>query len=181
MLSVETLNYLIALGAVGMQFGAVVLVALFFLRKRFPDLEDIASLARKWGLWIAFLAVSFATVMSLYYSEVLGFAPCGLCWAQRVFIYSQVVLFALALWKRDRAIADYSIALSIIGSVFGFYQHYLQMGGTDILPCPATISLATDCATRILFEFGYVTYPMVAVSLFGFLVALMLFVREKRQ
>ena len=177
MYPVETINYWVACGAVGMQLGAVAFLAVFFLRKRFPDLEDIAGLVKKWGLWLGFLLTLGATVMSLFYSEILGFVPCGLCWVMRIFMYSQVVLFGLALWKRDRAIADYSIALSVLGIVVGLYQHYLQMGGTDVLPCPATISQAADCAQRFLFEFGYVTFPLIGVSLFVLLISIMLFVR----
>lgn len=179
MLSVDFLNYWVAVGTVGMQLGALALLIVYFLRKRIPDLEDVETLIGKWGLWLGFLLTLGAMVMSLYYSEVLGFAPCGLCWAMRIFMYSQVVLFAVAIWKKDRHIADYSIALSIFGFIVGAYQHYLQMGGTDILPCPATSTAASDCAQRILFEFGYITFPLVGISLFVLLIVIMLFVRKR--
>ncbi|MBI4088013.1 disulfide bond formation protein B [Candidatus Kaiserbacteria bacterium] len=179
MYSIETINYWVALGAVGMQLAALVLLVIFLLRKRFTDLEDIAALTAKWGLWAGFLLTSSGLVMSLFYSEVLGLTPCGWCWVMRIFMYSQVVLFAVALWKRDRGIADYSIALSVLGLAVGLYQHYLQMGGTSALPCPATASEALDCAVRFLFEFGYVTFPLVGSSLFAFLIIVMLFVRKR--
>ena len=41
-------------------------------------------------MWLAFLLTLGATAMTLYYSEVLGFAPCGWCWVQRVFLWPQV-------------------------------------------------------------------------------------------
>ena len=87
--------------------------------------------------------------------------------------------FALALRKRDSNIADYSIALSIAGGAAALYQHYLQMGGTSVLPCPASSSEAVDCAVRFVFEFGYITFPMMALTLFAFLIVLMLFVRKR--
>ena len=178
--SVETINFYLALATLAMQILAVAFLALFLLRKKFPDLEDVAGFLETWGLWIAVVLTLGGIAMTLLYSEVLGFAPCGLCWLQRVFLYPQIVLFALALWKRDRHAADYSIALSAIGGTVALYQHYLQMGGHDILPCPATLSQATDCATRFLFEFGYITFPLMSFSLFAFLIVLMLFVRGKR-
>jgi disulfide bond formation protein DsbB len=177
-LPVDLLNYWVGVSTLGMQAGALLLLAVYLLRKRIPDLQEVGEFVGKWGLWLGFILTLGAMVMSLYYSEVLGFAPCGLCWVMRVFTYSQVVLFAVALWKRDRSVADYSIALSIFGMIVGLYQHYLQMGGTDVLPCPATSNIASDCAQRILFEFGYITFPLVGVSLFAFLIIVMLFVRR---
>ncbi len=176
MLPVETLNYLLALGVLAMQIVGAGFLVLYFLQKRFTDLQDIAGLLSRWGIWIAFLLTLGATVMTLYYSEILGFAPCGWCWVQRVFLWPQVVLFAVALWKNDRTIADYSIGFSVLGAIAAFYQHYLQMGGQALVPCPA--SGASDCAQRFMFEFGYITFPLMAATLFGFLIVLMLFVRR---
>ena len=120
---VETLNYLLALGVLAMQIVGAGFLTLYFLQTKFTDLQDIAALLSRSGLWLAFLLSPGATAMTLYYSEVLGFAPCGWCWVQRVFLWSQVVLFLLALWKNDRTIADYSIGLSILGALAALYQH----------------------------------------------------------
>ncbi len=174
---VETLNYLLAVGTLAMQVAGAGFLALYFLQKRFADLRDIAGLLSRWGIWVGLFLTLGATAMTLYYSEVLGFVPCGWCWVQRVFLWPQVVLFALALYKRDRSAADYSIAFSIFGAAAALYQHYLQMGGSALIPCPATG--AGDCAQRLMFEFGYITFPFMAATLFGFLIVLMLFVRKR--
>jgi len=180
MYPVETINYLLSLSTVAMQIAAVAFLALFLLRKKFPDLEDNAAMIGDWGLWLGLLFSAGGIVLSLFYSEVLGFASCGLCWLQRVFLYPQAVLFAVALWKKDTRIADYSIALSVLGGIVALYQHYLQMGGTAALPCPATATEALDCSVRFLFEFGYITFPLMSFSLFAFLAVVMLFVRARR-
>ncbi|MEK9167991.1 MAG: disulfide bond formation protein B [Patescibacteria group bacterium] len=174
---VEQLNFFVALGALIVQAGTFLLLAVFFLRQKVPFCGIITRGIGRWGLHIAFLLFSFATAMSLYYSEVLGFTPCGLCWVQRVFVYPQVILFAVALWKKESRIADYSIALSFFGAIVGLYQHYLQMGGPELVPCPAAAA-AGDCAKRIIFEFGYITFPLVGFSMLAFAIAIMLFVRQ---
>jgi disulfide bond formation protein DsbB len=179
MIPVETLNYFLALGVVAMEILTVGMLALYFLRAKFPDLEDVATFLGRWGLWIAFFVTLFGTAMTLYYSEVLGILPCGWCWVQRVFLWPQVVLFIVALIRKEKSIADYSIAFSIFGGAAALYQHYLQMGGTSVIPCPATSSQAVDCAVRFVFEFNYITFPFMAFSLFAFLIVLMLFVRRK--
>ncbi len=82
----------------------------------------------------------------------------------------------MAFLKKDRGIADYSIVLSIAGAIVALYQHYLQMGGTSVLPCPAIVQ-AAECSQRILFEFGYITFPFVSFTAFAALIILMVFVR----
>lgn len=176
----ETLNYWAALGAVGMQIGAVILLAVFLLRKKIPDLEDIAALVGRWGVWLALALALAALGMSLYYSEVLGIVACSLCWWQRIFMYPLVPLFALALMRREeKMIALYAIVLSVIGAGFALYQHALQTLGEGSLPCPANPE-GISCAQRFLFEFGYVTFPLIAFSLFAFVIVIMLFVRKYR-
>ncbi len=172
----ESLNYILALGTIGLQILSVAFLAVFFLQKKMPDLRGIGHFLNRWGLWIGFLLTLGGTVVSFFYSDVLGFIPCWHCWIQRVFFFPQVVLFAVALWKKERSIADYSIALSVLGVIDALYQHYIQMGGTSVLPCPAS---GGDCAQRFIFEFGYITFPLMAASLFAFLIVLMLFVRRR--
>ena len=177
---IESINYWLALATLVMQIVGIAFSALFFLRKKFEDLAPIALFLETWGLWIGLLITLGGVTLSLFYSEILGVAPCGLCWLQRVFLYPQAILFAVAIWKQERFIVDYSIALSIFGGVVALYQHYLQMGGTSIVPCPAVATQATDCAVRFLFELGYITFPLMSFSVFAFLIVLMLFVRNSR-
>ena len=87
------------------------------------------------------------------------------------------LLFAVALYKQERAVADFSIAFSIFGGIAALYQRLPANGGGALIPCPA--SGAGDCAQRILFEFGYITFPLMAATIFAFLIVLMLFVRKR--
>lgn len=178
MLTLEALNYLIALGTIGMQVLSVALLVLFILRKN-PALAGVSHFVGSWGLWAALLLSLAGALLSLVYSEYFGIAPCSWCWFQRIFLYPQLVLFALAAYKKDYYIADYSIVLSVLGAAVALYQHYLQMGGASVLPCPA--SGVGDCAKRFLFEFNYITFPLVAFSTFALLFVIMLFVRAKSQ
>lgn len=178
MWDVAAIDQWLGIGTLAMQIVGVAFLAVLFLKNKFPDLRDVAAQIAKWGMWIGFLLSLGGSAMTLFYSEILGFAPCGLCWLQRVFLYPIVVLLGIALWKRDRGIADYVIGLSIVGGLVALYQHYLQMGGADVLPCPATISQSADCASRFFFEFGYITFPFMAATLFAFLIILMVFARR---
>ena len=176
-MNLESTNFFLAIGTIGLQLLGLAFLALFFARKKLRDLDGIAQLLSNWGLWIGFLLTLASSALTLYYSDVLGILPCGWCWFQRAALYPQVFLFGLALWKRDKHIADYSILLSTFGLAVALYMHYLQMGGHGVLPCPA--SGAGDCGQRFVWEFGYITFPLMAASLFAFLIVLMLFVRRR--
>ncbi|MDO8552030.1 MAG: disulfide bond formation protein B [bacterium] len=178
MYPIETINYYLALAVIAMQIVGVAFLFVYFARRKFPDLAPVADFLGKWGLWIGFLLSIGGIAVSLFYSEIFGVLPCGLCWLQRVFLYPQALLFALAIWKSDRNVADYSISFSIVGGIIAFYQHYLQMGGASILPCPA-VGTGADCAQRYLFEFGYITFPLMSFTIFAFLIIVMLFVRRR--
>ncbi|GAJ40946.1 disulfide formation protein [Parageobacillus caldoxylosilyticus NBRC 107762] len=67
-----------------------------------------------------------ATLGSLYFSEILKFIPCDLCWFQRIFMYPQVVLLGIAVIRKEYGIARYSLALSVIGGTISLYHYLLQ-------------------------------------------------------
>jgi disulfide bond formation protein DsbB len=163
-----TLNTIVGYATLGMQIAAVALLIAYLKKQR-----EIDTIVAAWAIPAALALTILATLMSLVYSEYFGIVPCGLCWLQRGFMYPQVVLFAVAYAFGDARVFRYSIALSVIGAALGLYQHYLQMGGASVLPCPA--SGATDCAQRIIFEMGYITFPLVGFSVFALLIVLMLF------
>ncbi len=177
-MGVLELNYLVALGTVGLQVASVALLLLYFFRQE-PVLKPVADIVGTWGMAVGFLLMLGSTVMSLVYSEIYGIIPCGLCWMQRVFIYSQVVVLGVALFLRDVRAAWYSIALSACGAVVALYHHYIQIGGESVLPCPA--SGVGDCAKRFIYEFDYITFPLVAFSALVFTIVVMLFVLDKKR
>lgn len=174
---VETFNFLFSLGAVLMQAMIVAMIAVYVLHARYAWCASVVALVSRYAMLIGMYFAVVVVASSLFYSEVLGVLPCGLCWLQRVFLYSQAILFSVAVWKRERVIADYSIALSICGAVVALYQHYLQMGGGALLPCPA-VQLAADCAQQTFFEFGYVTLPLIGFTSCVFLIVLMLYAKR---
>src|SRR5690625_5914843 len=60
-------------------------------------------------IWIQAL---IATVGSLFYSEVMGYVPCDLCWIQRIFMYPLVIIYGIAALKKDLSVALSGVILS---------------------------------------------------------------------
>lgn len=174
---VATINHLFGFGTIVLQGATIVLVVIYAVRARYAWCASICALVSRYAMIIGMYFTAAVVASSLFYSEVLGFTPCGLCWLQRVFLYPQAVLFAVAVWRRERVIAVYSIVLSSIGAVIALYHQYLQMGGGALLPCPA-VQLAVDCSQRTFFEFGYITFPLIGFTSCVFLIVLMVYARK---
>jgi disulfide bond formation protein DsbB len=120
------------------------------------------------GAWVfplGFFVALGGLFLTLFYSQYLGYAPCELCWYQRVFLYPQVFLFGYAWYKNDRAVLPYTLLLSVIGGLIALYHHALQMGYDLMKPC-SSAPFAVDCAKPSFIEFGFVSFPFMAVVLF---------------
>lgn len=167
------LNFWLSVGTVLLLCAAVFLFADVFLYKK----KYFGSYIARYGLQAAAVLAIAASILTLIYSDVFGFIPCWLCWWQRVFLYPQVFLLTTAYFIKDKTVALYGIVLSIPGLVVALYQHYIQMGGNELVGCP---SGGGDCAQRFLFEFGFVTFPLMAVALFLVLIAVYLYFVLKR-
>lgn len=169
--TLETLNFFLALGGVALLLGAVVLVFDLYTSRTFQRHVE------RFGLKLAFILALAGSIMTLVYSEVFGFVPCGLCWLQRIFLYPQVFVLGAGLYVKDKTVALYGLVLAIPGAVIALYQHYIQMGGTELVGCPTA---GGDCSTRFLFEFGFMTFPLMSAGLFIFLMVLYFYILKTR-
>lgn len=175
MLDLATTNLLAAYGTLGLLLLSLGYIGALAFPALVPEWKQ--RWIMKYGVWIAVVVTTLATAVTLYYSEVLGVLPCSYCWLQRIALYPQVVLFLIAAIIKDRTVALYSIALSLIGAVIALYHHYLQMGGSSFLPCPATGN-HLDCAEPTFVMWGFVTFPFMSFALFLFLILFMVFLRS---
>jgi disulfide bond formation protein DsbB len=174
MLDLATTNLLASYGTIFLLLSSVGLLLAILFPGITPSWKE--RFHARHGLWVAFGFALIASAVTLYYSEYLGQAPCSLCWVQRVFLYPQIVIFAIAAMGKDMRAVFYSIALSVLGAIVALYHHYLQMGGQLHLPCPASGN-AIDCATPTFVMWGFVTFPFMAFALFIFLALFMVWLR----
>src|SRR6185369_11725390 len=72
-------------------------------------------LAKKHGLLLAFLTALSGMLFSLVYSDIIGFAPCELCYIQRIFLYPQVLFLGYLLFRDSILVRRIAIGLSIVG------------------------------------------------------------------
>ncbi|MTH53452.1 disulfide bond formation protein B [Bacillus mangrovi] len=114
-------------------------------------------------------AASFvSTLGSLYFSEIVGFEPCQLCWYQRILMYPQVILLGLAAARKDYSIALYSLVLSCIGAAFSIYHYGLQK--VPFLGDHAAVCGRVPCTGEYINWLGFITIPFLALSGFAIII-----------
>lgn len=168
--TIESLNFILAIGGLFAIFATGFLV--FDMRGKRILKGHIAS----FGLHAAFLVVVISAILTLIYSEVFGIIPCGLCWFERIMLYPQIFILGAAIYFKEKAAPLYGIVLSTIGLVISLYHHYIQMGGSAFVKCPA--AGGADCAKRFFYEFDFMTFPLMAAILFAFLIALYVYIQK---
>lgn len=147
------------------QLMTIGLVAFLLLKPASPILKKISDN----GLLLLFVVALLGTLGSLYFSEIALWTPCKKCWLQRIFLYPQVPMLALALWKRDRGVAPYVLVLSIIGLVIAG-AHYYEQVSVALFPPPTEVpcdETGVSCASTPFFYFGYITIPLMALTAFA--------------
>jgi disulfide bond formation protein DsbB len=168
----NNLNQILApLSLLGFVFIVCWFLLNFYYQKTEKDTPLFFKKVAEFALPLGMLTGLFAIFITLFYSDYLGALPCGLCWFQRVFTYPLFFMFALAWYKKDSGIFSYTTLLSIFGLIFALYHEYLQLGYSELIPCP-TIASTVDCAKPTFIEYGFVTFPFMSIVLFMFFIAL---------
>ena len=158
-----TKNFIVAIVVVAQAFIILYAVALV-IRKKNPESKFVKVLADN-GFLLAFLVSLAAASGSLFYSDVLGYEPCKFCWFQRIFMYPQVLLLGLALWRKDYWMKTYSIILSAIGGAIALNHYILQTTNVSIIPCSA-VGYSVSCSKVFVMNLGYITIPFMALTAF---------------
>ena len=161
---IDSVNYILSALTILAQIAIVILVIAKITKN-----QTILEFVNKKVLQLSLLTVLGGIFGSLFYSEIAGYAPCVLCWWQRVLLYPQAVILTVALAKKDFAATSYIKILSLVGVIIAGYQSLLQMNLVPSLPCAAT---AVSCAQRYFLTFGYITLPLMGFTAFALLAVL---------
>ena len=131
----------------------------------------------KW-LQINFLVTLSGVLGSLYFSEVMKFAPCPLCWYQRICLYPLAWIFAAALWTEDRKYKKYALPLILVGLGISIYHNLLYYGLISEALAPCTKDLS--CTSRQLELYGFITIPFLSLVSF-LLISFFIFLESKEE
>ncbi|MBX3298788.1 MAG: disulfide bond formation protein B [Acidobacteria bacterium] len=121
-------------------------------------------------LIVAAWAIALAgTVGSLFFSEVMGYPPCSLCWYQRIALYPIVIVLAVGVSLGDRRSALYALPLAAVGFGVAVYHNMLYYGiiPAELQPCTE----GTPCTAVQLELLGFITIPLMSLASFAFITA----------
>ncbi|MFX3634705.1 MAG: disulfide oxidoreductase [Candidatus Pristimantibacillus sp.] len=137
------------------------------------------SWIRRNSLYLAWVISLVATGGSLYFSEIKLFAPCDLCWYQRIFMYPQVILLGIASYRGDRRIIGYLLPINIIGGLISLYHNveiwFPKLG--ELAPCKSGV----PCNVDYLNLWGFLTIPLMALAAFILIFTLLLLGRQREE
>ncbi|QHE60828.1 disulfide bond formation protein B [Rossellomorea vietnamensis] len=117
-------------------------------------------------LFLAWVSSLVATMGSLYFSEIMKYEPCELCWYQRILMYPMVILLGVAYVRKDFKAALYSTIFSGIGLLISIYHYSIQK--VSILTESAPACGRVPCTGEYINLFGFITIPFLA--LLGFII-----------
>jgi disulfide bond formation protein DsbB len=133
-----------------------------------------------WGLlFAAWLVAAVATAGSLFFSHVMGFAPCVLCWYQRICLFPLVVVLGVSLFPTDRRVVRYALPLAALGWLLAVYHNLVYIGVVpeSLQPCARGVS----CSERYVELFGVLSIPVLSLLAFTVLAGLLLAVHRRNR
>ncbi|MED0993485.1 disulfide oxidoreductase [Bacillus nitratireducens] len=131
---------------------------------------------RNYTLYFAWIVSMIATLGSLFFSEVLGFIPCELCWYQRIMMYPLCIILGIATFYNEKNMKKYVLPISIIGGCISLYHYAIQKipGVSEINPCVQGV----PCNVDYINWLGFITIPFLALIAFSFITLFMVLTRS---
>ena len=128
-------------------------------------------------LFAAWLVAMIATLGSLFFSEVMMFPPCVMCWYQRICMYPLTLILLVGLFPLDSKVLKYAQPLVGIGLFFALYHNllYYKILPESVQPCSQGVS----CTSDYINGFGFITIQLLSLLAFS-LIALLLYLFKKK-
>ena len=169
----EGLELLTLITSLFLGFLILLFILKFIFKKQTKTYGNVVHFLQNNYLFLGFLVSLTATLGSLFYSEIMGYSPCVLCWYQRIFMYPQVFLFAIAMKIKNKSIIFNSLVLSIFGFLIAGYHYLLQLGvfNSEVFSCDV-VGYTASCSEYFSLAYGYITIPFMALTAFLLLIFL---------
>lgn len=128
-------------------------------------------------LFLAWVVATVSTLGSLFFSEIMMFPPCVMCWYQRIFMYPLVVILLVALMPLDTKVTRYALPLTFGGLFFALYHNllYYKILPESVQPCSQGVS----CTSDYINWFGFITIQLLAFVGFSLIAILLIFFKRK--
>jgi disulfide bond formation protein DsbB len=131
-----------------------------------------------WLVFSCWAIATFATLGSLFFSEVMEFPPCVLCWYQRIAMYPLVLIFLVGSFQPVRSSFAFSLPLVLVGWITAIYHLLLLYG---IIPETASPCMqGVSCSTDYINWLGFITIPLLSFTAFSLLLGILSFLKVRK-
>ena len=129
-------------------------------------------------LFVTWIIVSVSTLGSLFFSHVMEYTPCVLCWYQRICLFPLVIILATGLFPFDKRVVAYALPLAIAGWMIAFYHNllYSEIIPQGLQPCSQGVS----CTEKYIDLFGFITIPMLSLIGFTIIITLLILLKKRK-
>ena len=130
-------------------------------------------------IFFAFLISLVATFGSLFFSEIMNFIPCSLCWYQRIFMYPLVFLFSINLLLPDDKICKYAFPLACIGWLISIYHNLLMFKiiPEKLSPCIQGV----PCSVDYINWLDFITIPLLSFFAYTSILVLLIYLKKENK
>ncbi len=127
---------------------------------------------------LCFIVATSATLGSLFFSEVMEFIPCSMCWYQRIFMYPLVIIFLINLLYPDDKLFKYAFPIVLVGLFFAIYHNLLmfKLIPENVVPCVQGV----PCSTEYINWFGFINIPFLSLIAYSIIFLVLVFGQKKR-
>ncbi len=124
----------------------------------------------------AWVVALLASLGALFVGEVMGQAPCVLCWFQRAFMFPLAIVLAVAVHASDVRVSRYALPLAGVGWAVALYHSLLYLGliAEPVRPCGA----GPSCSSAHMVIFGGVPLPLLSLGAFTAVAVLLILSRR---
>jgi len=106
---------------------------------------------------------------SLFFSEIMKFVPCNLCWYQRLCVYPMAFIIMTGLYLKSKDTVQFLLPFTATGLFISIYHNLVYYKViTIIVPCTES----APCTQQQLNWFGFVTIPLLSLLTFILLLTL---------
>ena len=138
-------------------FSVIVLIA------RLIKANSFLTEVKKIALPLAAMITTTAMLGSLYFSEIVNYKPCRLCWYQRSAMYPLAILLVAVNFKKFKFMKIAAVSLASIGGAVSVYHWFLErFTDLDAGVCDAKL----PCEFIWFENFGFVTLSFMAFTAF---------------
>lgn len=145
---------LVAIGIIALQI-AIILFAILWVKKS----HILKKIYNNSHIVLPIIFISSA-IGSLIFEYGYGYEPCLLCWYQRIFIFGIAILSLTTDIRVSKTLQRQIFIFSVLGLLVAILHNY-----TDIVPSGLDVcGTGVSCLKRYIYEFGYITIPMMSFT-----------------